>query len=321
MPNRKRPGYFAGYVLFALSAVGVMPAFAPRCNAQTAADSPPVAVNKTARLRFEVASIRPAPDMATLMQGAGPGHPPHIGTKIDGSMVDIGSQSLTNLIAIAYSVPPNRVSGPGWMASQRFDVLAKLPAGATKEQLPELLQALLEERFMLALHKTSKLESAYALLVGPGGQRLETAITEDPQHGEAAKASPHSGFGGNSGPAETVSQNGPYGPQRVSISNGVMHSELYAVSVQGLAGILTVYLRDPVTDMTGLQGTYHVVLDFAQSELLPSVGNASALAAPPDPPFATLFAAISKLGLKLELRKVPVERFVIDHIEKMPTEN
>jgi uncharacterized protein (TIGR03435 family) len=107
---------------------------------------------------------------------------------------------------------------------------------------------------------------------------------------------------------------------------------LYAVSTQGLAGLLTAYLRDPVLDMTGLQGTYHVVLDFEQSEILPSAGNASAPAAPAGDQsralsvpsgtsFATLFAAINKLGLKLELRKVPMEQLVIDHIERTPTEN
>jgi uncharacterized protein (TIGR03435 family) len=98
-----------------------------------------------------------------------------------------------------------------------------------------------------------------------------------------------------------------------------MHSELYAVTTQGLAGLLAVYLRDPVVDMTGLQGTYHVVLEFAQSEITPPAGNA--LSGSPDSSFATLFAAINKLGLKLELRKVPMEQFVIDHIEKMPTGN
>jgi uncharacterized protein (TIGR03435 family) len=191
-----------------MSALGAAAAFVPRCNAQSAADAPRVSASKPSGLRFEVASIRLAPDLGTLMAKAGSGHRPHIGTRIDGSMVDIGSQSLKNLIAMAYAAPPDRVSGPGWMESQRFDVLAKLPAGATKEQLPELLQTLLAERFQLALHKTSKLESAYALLIGPRGPKLETAATDDSLRGEAEKAHApdHGGFGAGSGPAETVNR-------------------------------------------------------------------------------------------------------------------
>jgi uncharacterized protein (TIGR03435 family) len=313
-----------------MSAVGAVPGFVPHCKAQNGPDSAPASANKPSGLRFEVATVRPAPDMATVMAGMSPGHPPHVGTKIDGAMVDMGAMSLTNLISIAYSVPPNRVSGPDWMASQRFDVLARLPAGTTKEQLPELLQALLDERFKLSFHRTSKLEPAYVLLIGPKGQKLDAAIIYDPQQGENEKAG--RGFGGDSGPAATVMRNGPNGTARISMSNDAVHAEFYDISTKGLADMLTAYLRGPVIDMTGLQGKYHVVLDFARSELMSSSGNASPPAAPAgdqnpalsvasDPPFATIFAAINKLGLKLESRKVSMEQLTVDHVEKLPTEN
>lgn len=82
-------------------------------------------------------------------------------------------------------------------------------------------------------------------------------------------------------------------------------------------------------DTTGLEGKYHVVVDYAQSDVavakmasgLTPPGGDQILFAGFDAPFASVIAAIDKLGLKLETRKITVEQFVIDHVEKMPTEN
>jgi uncharacterized protein (TIGR03435 family) len=248
-------------------------------------------------------------------------------------MVDIGSASLRDLFLKAYSVArPDQVSGPDWMMSQRFDVQAKFPEGATKEQLPEMLQALLQERFKLAFHRTSKLEPGYALIVGPGGPKLQPAITGDLPTSQDEKAVRPSGggFGGNSGTIGGKVGIGPNGKQRITSSNEVVHIEFFEIGARGLADYFAGPLGRPVIDMTELQGTYHVLLDLAQSDLLAS--SRTAIPAPAgeqirdspvagDVPLGSVYAAIDKLGLKLQSRKVSVERFVIDHIEKLPTEN
>ena len=64
--------------------------------------------------------------------------------------------SLAELIPIAYNVKPFQVAGPDWMSSQRFDILARMPEGTTKEQVPEMLQALLAERFQLKIHRENR---------------------------------------------------------------------------------------------------------------------------------------------------------------------
>src|ERR1017187_7864415 len=109
---------------------------------------------------FEVASIKPAtmPTPAQLQAGK-----LHVGMNIDAARVDFGFLSLADLIPIAFRVKPYQVSGPNWMSAQRFDILAKMPEGATKEQVPDMLQALLVERFKLTFHRDNKEHSVYAL--------------------------------------------------------------------------------------------------------------------------------------------------------------
>src|SRR5881394_244516 len=88
---------------------------------------------------FEVASIRSAEQITPAMIQAGK---LHVGMKIDAGKVDIGYLSLRELIPMAYDVKPFQLTGPDWLSAQRFDILAKLPEGATKEQVPAMLRAL-----------------------------------------------------------------------------------------------------------------------------------------------------------------------------------
>lgn len=64
-----------------------------------------------------------------------------------------------------------------------------------------------------------------------------------------------------------------------------------------------------VTDETGLSGKYYLGFEFAKDEH------------PPDVDLPTIFPALQDLGLKLEKRKGPVEVLMVDHVEKIPTEN
>src|SRR5690348_11121127 len=111
---------------------GMLPAVFSFVSALDAQTPPPA-------LTFEVASIKPAPpiDRAKIMSGK-----LHLGMSVDAARVDIGNLSLADLIRTAYRLKAFQVSGPDWMTTQRFDILAKMPEGATKEQVPEMLQAL-----------------------------------------------------------------------------------------------------------------------------------------------------------------------------------
>jgi uncharacterized protein (TIGR03435 family) len=104
-----------------------------------------------ARPAFEVASIRPSPPLDTIKRQIDQGKL-HVGMFVDGARVDIGFLSVGEMIPIAYRVKLYQVAGPDFMGNDHWDILAKIPEGASKDQVPEMLRALLEERFKLKVH-------------------------------------------------------------------------------------------------------------------------------------------------------------------------
>lgn len=297
---------------------------------QTPAQTPPAP-------QFEVASIRPA-GAITAQAAAGK---LHVGMNIDAARVDIGSMSLIDLIRTAYRVKAYQVTGPDWMKSQRFDILAKMPEGASKDQVPEMLQALLTERFKLEIHRDHKEQSVYALVVGKGGPKLKAS----PADAEGAPAADGSGSkpvmmvdGGSISVSRqgqgAVVHGGPMGTTRVSMGpNGAMHMEADKMTMAGFSDMLSRFVDRPVVDMTEIKGTYQVGVDLSMDDLknaARSAGMALPVGAEPskspgdaasDPSGGTIFSAVQQLGLKLDARKLPVEMIVVDHAEKVPTEN
>jgi uncharacterized protein (TIGR03435 family) len=301
---------------------------------------------------FEVATIRPAkmPSQADMMNGK-----MHVGMKVDAARVDLGLMSLSDLICQAYKVKPYQISGPDWMGGiggQRFDVLAKMPDGATKDQVPEMLQALLAERFNLAIHHDTKERPVYALIVGKGGPKMKESPA-DPAPAAAEKSDAAPGDPGAEGaPAKdsspqikfratgegsgTATVRGPDGNAKMSFSPGGMHMEFEKLTMDKFAETLSPFLDKPVVDMTELKGNYQVALDLSMEDLknvgrkfgmampgaAPASGDANAL--PSDAvsdPSGSVFKSVQALGLKLEPRKAPLDQIVVDHVEKMPTEN
>jgi len=172
--------------------------------------------------------------------------------------------------------------GPGWLDSDRFDVVAKLPKDAGDEQLPLMLQALLRERFKLAFHKEPKMLSAYVLLVGKGGSKLRAADAE---------------IGG------------------IRTTIGVTRRHVSGrVRMTYFAGLLSNMLDRPVVDMTEVKGVYDVNLEWSVDD------RAEATVQADDPP--ALFTVLQeKLGLRLESREARVVMYVIDRVERVPIEN
>ena len=123
---------------------------------------------------FEVASIKPsAPTQSGRIMIGMRGGP---GTDDPGQMT-FTNTSIGDLIQSAYDVKSFQVTGPGWLQTERFDVVAKVPAGTTKEDSRIMLQHLLADRFKLVLHRSTKDASIYALLVAKGGPKLKESAT------------------------------------------------------------------------------------------------------------------------------------------------
>ena len=284
---------------------------------------------------FEVASVKPAAPLnrGQLLSGQG-----HVGMKIDAARVDIGSMSLADLIRVAYRVKPYQISGPDWMASERFDVLAKLPEGASREQVPEMLQALLAERFKLTVHRESKEYAVYALVVGKSGPKLKEAAPDaEVPASVPGDVNPQIRVNGRGEGMSVEISGGGIGTAHMSMGpNGNMRLEAPKMSMPALAETLSRFFDRPVVDLTELKGSYQVTLDLSLEDLRNAGRNAGLLApgmgggrdgarpaadAASDPGGASIFAAVQQLGLRLEPRKTPVDLIVIDHMERNPTEN
>jgi uncharacterized protein (TIGR03435 family) len=301
------------------------------------------------KLAFEVASIKPAlPLNSPQLQAQVLSGKIHAGLNIDAARVDIGMLSLQELICVAYKVKPYQVSGPSFITSDRWDILAKMPDGATKEQVPEMLQALLEERFKLTFHRDSKEQSVYALVQAKGGHKLKESPPDDDKPApDAPKDGVTIGSGENqvrmstsrdSSGAMVVTAGGGSQGRGVKMSiqpDGTMHMEASKLPVAGIAELIARFVDKPVVDMTELKGNYEVTLDLTRDDLLvmakaagmaiPASGSAATSGNPADaasdPTAAGVFGSVQKLGLKLEARKSPMDFLIIDHLEKTPTEN
>ena len=91
-----------------------------------------------------------------------------IGMSADGAMVKYTNITLRDCIRGAYRVREFQVVGPGWMTSARFEMSANLQPGASEDQIPAMLRALLAERLKLEVRREMKEQSVYALVVANG---------------------------------------------------------------------------------------------------------------------------------------------------------
>lgn len=289
---------------------------------------------------FDVAAIKAAPDMATVM--ATHQMPSNIGTHIDGAHVNIGFASLQDLIVYAYSVKPYQISGPDFINVERFDIQATLPAGATKDQVPEMVQALLADRFKLAVHHEPRDLSVYALVVGKDGSQLtpappesfppppgKDAVTMDTPKGQVSVTSSRDAAGN----AAVTVAGADGGTLHITTKDGAMALVADRMKISDLTDFLTSMVDRPVVDMTGLTGAYQVSIAISADDLkaiaratmakmgVQMPGDAAQGAAVTDPSGNSIFASVQKLGLKLDSRKAPIDLVVVDHLEKTPTAN
>ena len=275
---------------------------------------------------FEVASIKPAPDLMS-QRAAGK---IHTGMSVDGARVDIGAMTLADLICAAYRIRPYQLSGPDWMTANRFDILARIPDGVAKEAVPAMLQALLIERFKLAIHHETKDESGYALTVGKGSPKLKESQSNREASMPTGGATTDLGQGPvnvqRDGRGGATLAGGPNGPMRMSPGpEGATHYEFLAMSMGQLAGFLSPMLDRPVVDATEMEGRYEVALDVPLA-ILRKRAQAAGTAPPSadaasEPSDDMLFDGIRKMGLQLEKRRLPIDTIIVDHVERQPAGN
>jgi uncharacterized protein (TIGR03435 family) len=272
--------------------------------------------------QFEVASIRPsAPPGPERM---------NVGVHIDGQRVSCTALNLKDYISAAYKVKIYQIQGPDWIGGERFDINAKLPAGAKEDQVPDMLKALLADRFQMKFHKETKDFPVYALTVAKGGLKMKESPVDPNDEATDPGEKPKT-------PATNVTGSGGRGGVHIEYGHGsffTMADNKFIARKLPMASFVEVLARfedKPVVDQTGLAGSYDFDLEFTQEDYMAMLIRSAIAAGVTLPPEAlrmlsgssgdSLLNALEKLGLKLENRKAPLEVLVIDHIEKAPTEN
>ena len=267
---------------------------------------------------FEVVSIRPASEQVTQVTA---------GVRIAGSQVRLGSMSLKDYIGMAYGVRPQQIAGPDWLGQQRFDLAATIPAGGSAVQLPEMMRAMLADRFKMTMHREKKEFPVYELGLAKGGPTF---------HPSTAAAAPAESVG-EKPPAVNVIASGSGNGVGVDLGGGSSFAfgnnrlEVRKMTMLQFAEVLTRFVDRPVIDRTAMTGSYDVVLDIAPEDYLAVMIRSAVNAGVTLPPQALraldnanadpLSGPLRNAGLTLESRRAPLDVIVVDVIEKTPTEN
>jgi len=251
-------------------------------------------------LTFEVASIKVAAPLSE----------PNRRSSVPGRF-NRRDTPLYTLIVTAYHLQGFEFSGPSWLTSARFDVVAKVPEGATEAQQRVMLQNLLAERFGLKVHREKRELPVYDLVIAKGGVQFKEYVPPPPpKEGEPPPAPAKFSLDADGYPISH--------PGGGWLSSGGKWSLHDYITIETLARRLAGMTQRWVSDETGLKGKYDVTMRWAMGTGPPEADAADS----PDGGGPGLFAALqSQLGLKLESKKGLVEVLVVDHCEKIPAEN
>jgi uncharacterized protein (TIGR03435 family) len=316
-------------------AIRILNAPMSRAETSSSAQSTPVSWPK-----FEVASIKPC-KAGDITSGEGRGSEGGGGrVRGDPGRLRLECQTVESLIRSAYlefangkpwpvdsktgmRVPPvslrllhQPIQGShSWIKSERYTIEAEPESAQTMAMMRgPMLQALLEDRFKLKIHRETRAVPIYALVVAKGGPKLR-----------ATKEGSCTFVDWTKGPPPPPQPGQPPGCGFFSFKNGEI--DTYGQTMTGLCRQFSAALDRDVVDKTGITGAFDIHLELTSADLLPfdrpdgtpDVSDPAATQIPPDPPGA-ITHAVQKLGLKLVSAKGAGEFLVIDHVER-PSNN
>jgi len=233
------------------------------CGLVAQADAPPA---------FEAASVKP--------NHSGSGSSSSHSRPANIQMTNV---TLRGIITSSYRIKDYQLTGPEWLRSERFDIVAKAPFGTNEDQMALMMRTLLAERFKLETHHETKDFPAYGLVVARSGFHTQ----------------PADATGGTGMDSSNDDKGGELKAQRIPMAR--------------LAEWISSRMDRPVLDMTGIAGAYDFNLKF-------SLERANSDSDTPKYPVLPL-ARQEQLGLRLEKRTAPIEILVVDRAEKVPIEN
>lgn len=231
---------------------------------------------------FEVADVKPS-DPAVVKMGKG--------RMLPGGRIEVPGYTVKDLIMFTYSVTDNMIfGGPKWADDDRFDIVAKAPTDAPMDSLRMMMKTLLADRFKLAIHNEDRPMPVWVLTVAKNPPSLQ------PGSGDGRSQCHWTEFEGSTRRREC---------QNLTMSD-------FAKELPATGGI---GIDLPVVDQTGLTGSYDFQFDVG------TVSNRSDVPASADAPVIlssgpTIFAALLKIGLRLESRRMPLPVIVVDRVER-----
>jgi uncharacterized protein (TIGR03435 family) len=230
----------------------------------------------------------------------------------------------------AFGVELFRVESPMWVWEQLVEIHAILPAGATHDQVPEMLRTLLAERFGLVTRMESRVTDVYALVVGKDGLKMREVDAIDDL--EKPIVDP-------SGRPAVVDSRSADDQTRV-IMFDTRHTRIVTARTMfdakdtergtrqidatrmSISELVDYYLRGvvdrPVIDETGLTGLYQFRIELPPNNVAARYRPPNATQ-PSDPSGVSAFRAVESLGLKLESRRVPIDFLVVERLNRAPT--
>lgn len=275
---------------------------------------------------FEVASVRPATPRTPQSQ------------RITETRLDIVNTQLRFIVMRAFRVEQFQFVGPAWLNDAYFDIHATYPAGA-QAQVPEMLQALLGERFGLVAHIEPRPVPAYELVVGKDGLKIrevesandvERDFSADPRVTASTDRSSQT-FDGTVRTmmiplgGRTVTSRSSY--DTWTTAQRTFMVDATRITMPEFAKLLTSNVDRPVVDKTGLGGVYQFKVELGANQSavrgLLSLGITKTVNGTPidEPVGVSTFKAVESLGLKLEERRSPFDVLVVDKMEQVPREN
>jgi uncharacterized protein (TIGR03435 family) len=232
-----------------------------------------------------VASVKPtyAPPGRRVFAFSGPSR-----IVISGNRVTTGG-NLLGFVEAAYNLQAYQVSAADVdraVLSQVYDIEARAPGDGIpkQEEVRQMLQKLLVDRFQLKFHREPKEMAVYILTIGKNGPKVKAGT-----------------------PGEQPKSAGSLGT-----SGGLTQVSFTSFSISEFVRTFASQFDRPVLDKTGLTGGYDLTLEFALR--LPQMPGAEQAA--PDAGLPIVAAIQQQLGLKVTPGKEMVETLVIDHAER-----
>jgi uncharacterized protein (TIGR03435 family) len=238
---------------------------------------------------FEVASIKLAGNQNSVPGVAGA--PPIPSGLI--ATLSLTHATLHGLLMRAFGVRYSSVAGPSWMDSTYYDVTAKVPPGTQGQQLGEMLQNLLVERFAIRHHWETMAVSGWGIVTGREHLQMKRTSL--------------------AGSADVLEPDGmPNRRVTLTRNDRTRTLNIKGFSMQGLASAAWGELGEPVEDLTGLKGAFDFILEGETDNPADVMAGMSA---------ASLKKSLRSYGLDLVRQKVQVKTLRVDAANRTPKPN